>query len=232
MHARYCSPYLGRFANVDPALNSAFRMNPQSWNRYSYVENNPVKYIDSDGEILETAWDIANIGIGVVSLVDNVRKGNVGAALLDTGGIIVDSAAAIAPFVPGGAGTAIKAGRAVDKAADVVKATSNTRRASNAADAVQLARSLALREGASKFAKGGGIILAGGDSKVVLKQAERLASQYGGRPSDWVKVAAKEVHTLPSGTRVQARAFRNEKTGQLVELRLKNEKPIRDIGAQ
>jgi RHS repeat-associated protein len=50
MHARYCSPGLGRFATVDPIPGEFWR--PQSWNQYTYVENNPVSYLDPTGLIL------------------------------------------------------------------------------------------------------------------------------------------------------------------------------------
>jgi RHS repeat-associated protein len=48
MHARYYSPSLGRFLSIDPA-RSANTALPQSWNRYSYVRNNPLRFIDPDG---------------------------------------------------------------------------------------------------------------------------------------------------------------------------------------
>ena len=47
MHARYCSPWWGRFLTVDPVGGNP--KNPQSWNRYAYVLGNPLKYIDPDG---------------------------------------------------------------------------------------------------------------------------------------------------------------------------------------
>ncbi len=117
MHARYYSAHWGRFSSVDPAQRSFDLKLPQSWNRYSYVRNNPTKFVDPDGEILETAWDLANIGIGIASLIDNLSEGSVGGALLDVGGLVVDTAAAAVPVVPGGAGAAIKAGRTGAKVA-------------------------------------------------------------------------------------------------------------------
>lgn len=47
MHARYYSPNLGRFVSVDPVGVSMG--SSQSWNRYSYVLNNPLKLVDPDG---------------------------------------------------------------------------------------------------------------------------------------------------------------------------------------
>jgi hypothetical protein len=51
MHARYFSMHLGRFHSVD-AVGGVSEL-PQSWNRYSYVLGNPVKYIDPRGEFAE-----------------------------------------------------------------------------------------------------------------------------------------------------------------------------------
>lgn len=41
----------GRFTAVDPELQSMKPTIPQSWNRYTYVLNNPLLYIDPDGEL-------------------------------------------------------------------------------------------------------------------------------------------------------------------------------------
>jgi RHS repeat-associated protein len=47
MMARYYS--LGRFMTVDPINLDINPMNPQSWNKYAYVRNNPVRYTDPRG---------------------------------------------------------------------------------------------------------------------------------------------------------------------------------------
>ena len=47
--ARYYNSTLGRFTGVDPALESARGTSPQSWNRYAYAFNNPLRYIDPLG---------------------------------------------------------------------------------------------------------------------------------------------------------------------------------------
>jgi RHS repeat-associated protein len=49
MHARYYDSRWGRFLAVDPTWSSADIGNPQSWNRYLYVLNNPVLNTDPDG---------------------------------------------------------------------------------------------------------------------------------------------------------------------------------------
>jgi len=47
--ARYQSPTQGRFTSVDPLGASASVGDPQSFNRYSYVQNNPVNAVDPSG---------------------------------------------------------------------------------------------------------------------------------------------------------------------------------------
>ena len=47
--ARYYSNRHGRFTGVDPLLSSAMTENPQTWNRYSYGVNSPLKYTDPSG---------------------------------------------------------------------------------------------------------------------------------------------------------------------------------------
>ena len=50
--ARYQSSIQGRFTSVDPLGGSAGITDPQSFNRYSYVNNNPITFIDPTGMML------------------------------------------------------------------------------------------------------------------------------------------------------------------------------------
>ncbi len=52
MLARYHSPALGRFLSVDPGFDVQPE-NPQSWNLYAYVRNNPVNAVDPDGREID-----------------------------------------------------------------------------------------------------------------------------------------------------------------------------------
>jgi len=47
--ARHNAPTMGRFMTPDLLLNSGQPWNPQSWNRYAYTENNPLRYTDPTG---------------------------------------------------------------------------------------------------------------------------------------------------------------------------------------
>ncbi|WP_316411597.1 RHS repeat-associated core domain-containing protein [Mesoterricola sediminis] len=51
MQARFYLPMWGRFASPDPARDQHFEQT-QSWNIYSYVQNNPVSFLDPDGQKL------------------------------------------------------------------------------------------------------------------------------------------------------------------------------------
>jgi RHS repeat-associated protein len=50
MHARYYPATTGRFINPDPVYGNQHI--PQSWNRYTYTLNNPLRYIDPDGRTI------------------------------------------------------------------------------------------------------------------------------------------------------------------------------------
>ncbi len=54
--ARYYASRVGRFTAVDPVvpIDAALR-DPQLWNRYAYVRNNPLRYTDPDGRCI---WDL------------------------------------------------------------------------------------------------------------------------------------------------------------------------------
>ncbi len=47
--ARYYASSMGRFMSPDPMMASAHASDPQTWNRYAYVLNNPLRMVDPDG---------------------------------------------------------------------------------------------------------------------------------------------------------------------------------------
>lgn len=54
MQARFYAPMYHRFLSPDPARDQHFE-ETQSWNIYSYVQNNPIKNIDTNGMLLQDA---------------------------------------------------------------------------------------------------------------------------------------------------------------------------------
>lgn len=66
--ARYYSGAQGRFTSPDPLLGSANPLSPQSWNRYTYTLNSPLRYTDPFG-LYE--WDTT---LGGSATDDELRK--------------------------------------------------------------------------------------------------------------------------------------------------------------
>jgi RHS repeat-associated protein len=56
--ARYLSAAQGRFTSTDPIISGPHKLtNPQNWNLYSYAVNNPLRFTDPTGEIIEESID-------------------------------------------------------------------------------------------------------------------------------------------------------------------------------
>lgn len=75
--ARYYRPNIGRFSTIDPELNIKDALvDPQRWNRYAYVTNNPLKYTDPDGRNpLLIAGGIGAAVYGGWTIYQNVSHG-------------------------------------------------------------------------------------------------------------------------------------------------------------
>ena len=147
--ARMYSPSNARWLTMDPLCEKFYDTSP-----YVYCNGNPVNIIDPDGQAGETLWDLASLGIGVKSFVSNVKEGKVGAAIVDGIGIVVDAAAVLTPFVPGGASAGLKAirgaGKTVDAATDMAKAVN---KADDVADAAKSVSQTAMQRGVANEAK-------------------------------------------------------------------------------
>ncbi len=68
--SRYYNPMLGMFMSVDPQAYRGY-----SWSPYAYCLNNPMFYVDPDGEWVHIVIGAA-IG-GVINLVSNAIQGNI-----------------------------------------------------------------------------------------------------------------------------------------------------------
>ncbi|WP_181902269.1 RHS repeat-associated core domain-containing protein [Thalassotalea euphylliae] len=115
MRARYYSPELRRFVSKDPIRGDISDLG--SLNRYAYVGGDPVNLVDPSGQAAETAWDIANVLIGVRETYNNIEQGKYWSAAGSAFGTALDGCAAVFPFVPGGASTLIKANKYSKKVA-------------------------------------------------------------------------------------------------------------------
>lgn len=138
-YGRFYDPALGRFSQPDTFVPGPG--DPQQFNRFTYARNNPLRYRDSTGHWLETAWDIANI----LWDIHEVRRDP---SLLNIGALVVDVGAAVLPIVPGGAGMVVRGGKAVahvDDAARLARIAARTERFAGA--------SLEIRQGVEWLAK-------------------------------------------------------------------------------
>ncbi len=109
--ARWYDVSLGRFAQADTLIPEPG--NPQSWDRYSYVYNNPIRYIDPSGN---TPWDVVDVIFFLLSVNDfalNPTWGNAGWLLLDTVGL--------APIVPSVSGYVRRGAQAIGLYDEVVQ---------------------------------------------------------------------------------------------------------------
>ena len=67
MGARFYVPSIGRFASADTQVPDP--TNPQSYNRYTYVYNHPLGYVDEDGHLPVIPVLIA-VGIATLKVID------------------------------------------------------------------------------------------------------------------------------------------------------------------
>jgi RHS repeat-associated protein len=120
MHARFYNPQTGRFLSTDPTLASASRQVPQSWNRYTYVRDNPLRFTDPSGRIVDVVLDVGFILYDFVDIAITIAKDEEVSGT-QVGALGADLAAAVVPFATG-AGAVVRAAGKVDEAADVARA--------------------------------------------------------------------------------------------------------------
>jgi RHS repeat-associated protein len=77
MHARFYNANLGRFLSVDPILGAPSK--PQSWNRYTYVDNNSLSNTDPTGKCsAPKGLQEGQVGVCIEAFIAAARIGLVG----------------------------------------------------------------------------------------------------------------------------------------------------------
>lgn len=116
--ARYYDGKIGRFLSVDPGLLHGQQASTlgrgQFHNVYAYSANNPYRFVDPSGntpiDLLFLAVDVAKLGFAVYTGV------GISSAVVDVG---LSIAGVVSPVA--GTGEVLKAGRAVERAAEVAR---------------------------------------------------------------------------------------------------------------
>ncbi|WP_139488293.1 RHS repeat-associated core domain-containing protein [Brevibacillus dissolubilis] len=110
LRARYYDPAVGRLITEDSVKGQVD--NPLTLNRYTYTHNNPLRYVDPTGNVIDTIADIGFVAYDTYQLVSNPSWENAGYLALDV-------AATIVPFATG-AGAAARGATAATKGATTV----------------------------------------------------------------------------------------------------------------
>lgn len=76
--ARYMSAAQGRFTSPDPLLESGNPKNPQSWNRYAYAFNNPLRFVDPNGLCSAPAVNPGETGVCIDLYIAAPRINGIG----------------------------------------------------------------------------------------------------------------------------------------------------------
>ena len=186
--ARYLDPRYSRWISTDPALveyatgsskGEGGIYNSVNLNLYHYAGNNPVKYKDPDGKIIETVWDIGFTAVDVGIAIYKSTKGD-NSGWIDVG---IDAAAIIIPDVPAGLSKiddAVKIAKNADKVGNATKVinkvSGGTKTVDHTVDSARILKNA--RQSAVKKA---------------WKQEQKMVESTGQGTRNWSKSELKEL---------------------------------------
>jgi RHS repeat-associated protein len=221
--ARYYGSKVGRFTTVDPVQTIQENLvDPQRWNRYAYARNNPLRYVDPDGKAVLAAN-------AMPSAQTFQRNAEIRAAVM--------SVMKFDPFLHDQALVAMALGVAFPASPGEFKANQLSfmlgmaaplevggkevlaGAAKNVANLQRLNAQLASEAQLAELQAGKGVSMAGAGAKAPIKDIDRLVGTYGGDAADWAKV--KSSHYEGGGRSFETHGYRNVKTGEVVEPKVK-----------
>lgn len=74
--ARYYSSAMGRWMSPDKPFADQHVANPQSWNLYSYTLNNPLRFVDQDGQIVVETRDTTYYSVSGATASEAMANAN------------------------------------------------------------------------------------------------------------------------------------------------------------
>jgi RHS repeat-associated protein len=98
--ARYFASAQGRFTSVDPLMASGLAVDPQSWNRYAHVNNNPLRYVDDEGLLKRDSS--GNLIFEAIRTDTARHQGSGESVTVEVGYLTTDNGAKILAFKPDG----------------------------------------------------------------------------------------------------------------------------------
>jgi RHS repeat-associated protein len=222
--ARYYANQIGRFTAVDPGHVAGDISNPQSWNGYTYAQNNPLRFADPLGtepcQIALSGEAAAAAGVANGTFVEGecVFAKDPRPSLVTRINDYVNALLELIPFTQG-VGSDVP-GEDSPFPRTPRESTANPYAVTAAAMAFPLARGTTLAKmlqseaGVAQLLAGGGEAFAGAGFKREIDDLPRLLRQYGGKPEHWVKIKS----TTPG---LRTHAYKNLDTGVVVELKSK-----------
>ncbi|QDH21604.1 polymorphic toxin-type HINT domain-containing protein [Saccharibacillus brassicae] len=124
LRSRWYDPSIGRFIQEDTFEGYVNR--PSSLNPYTYVENNPLKYVDPSGHFLDTIYDLLSTGYDLYKLAKDPTWENAAYVAADVLAIAI-------PVAPSPSATIRATKAAATKAIDEGTVASKTTKAVNKA---------------------------------------------------------------------------------------------------
>lgn len=128
MGVRFYYAVTAHFNQADTVIPGAG--NAVAFDRYAYLNNNPINGTDPTGHWVETAFDIISLGM----TINDIR--NEGFTVMNTISLVTDVATVVLPIVPAGVSQAIRVAKYASKAVNAVDTVADTAKVINKADDV------------------------------------------------------------------------------------------------